>query len=356
MRSTTVLSAGVAIALLACASENGPTEPETSGTMGPADPTLAGAVNIWRERGPHPFGTVFGSSIGVAANPAGQSVVYSFGGCDPVEGGFGHCTVSGIRIYNAATDTWTGDHSFLVSVHRSNGVGTIGGKLYSSGGYNALHAIDGVSNRVWVYDPAMTFPPGSESRRVTQLADMPKHTAEGVTGVINGKLYVLPGFCDTFGWPNPGYCEQEPIRRLYRYDPATNKWGARKSAPHYHRSGAGGVIGGKFYVVGGLGAQGQPIAYLDVYDPNTDSWNTRAPIPTPGAAIGTALEGNLYVLVGTKAYVYNPGTNKWSAIAAPARSHEGVVRVVINGKPKLLAVGGTHDPDYTPNNTEVYTP
>jgi hypothetical protein len=343
MRSTTVLSAGLAIALLACASENGPTEPEASGTMGPADPTLAGAVNIWRERGPHPFGTVFGSSIGVAANPAGQSVVYSFGGCDPVEGGFGHCTVSGIRIYNAATDTWTGDYSFLVSVHRSNGVGTIGGKLYSSGGYNLLHAIDGLSNRVWAYDPAQTFPPESEARRVTELADMPKPTAEGVTGVIGGKLYVLPGLVDE-------NLEQKPIRRLYRYDPATNKWGARRSAPHFHRLAAAGVIGGKFYVAGGLGSTD-----LDVYDPATDSWKTRAPIPTPGAAIGTALEGKLYVLVGTKAYVYNPGTNKWSAIAAPARSHEGVVRVVINGKPKLLAVGGTHAPDYTPNNTEVYT-
>jgi hypothetical protein len=34
-----------------------------------------------------------------------------------------------------------------------------------------------------------------------------------------------------------------------------------------------------------------------------------------------------------------------------------VVRIVINGKPKLLAVGGHHGvhPNI-PNNTEVYTP
>jgi N-acetylneuraminic acid mutarotase len=349
MRTATVLSACATVALLACTSENGPAEPEASGAMTPAAPTVAAAVDIWRERGPHRFGTVIGPSVGVLANPAGQSVVYGFGGCDVVQGGFGECTVEQISIYNAATDTWTFDRSFYVSVWSSNGVGTIGGKLYSSGGYNVHQAGDNSpSRRVWAYDPA--------ARRVTQRADMPKKTAEGVTGVISDKLYVLPGTCDANLWPQPGSCPSEPIRRLYRYDPATNKWVARKSAPHYHRSGAGGVIGGKFYVVGGFHGW-QPVADLDVYDPATDTWKTLAPIPSAGGAVGTALGGRLYVLVGTNAYVYNPGTNRWSPIAKPTWGHDGVVRVVINGKPKLLAVGGLHGPNFDiPNDTEVYTP
>jgi N-acetylneuraminic acid mutarotase len=278
-------------------------------------------------------------------NSAGQSVVYGFGGCDVVQSVGAQCTVSRIAIYNAVTDAWTFDNPpEAAAVWRSNGVGTIGGKLYSSGGYNTHDPNDGLSDGAWAYDPA--------ARRVTRLADMPKFTAEGVTGVINGKLYVLPGFCDANGWPRPGYCEQEPFRRLYRYDPATNKWGARRSAPHFHRSGAAGVIGGKLYVVGGLN-----VADLDVYDPTTDTWKTLAPIPTAGRAIGTALQGKLYVIAGSNAYVYNPGTNKWSSIAAPTWGHDGVVRVVINGKPKLLAVGGLHGPRFDiPNNTEVYTP
>jgi len=346
MRTTTVLSACAIIALVACNSENGPTEPEASGTLAPADPTVAAVANIWRERGPHPFPFLIGVSIGVLANPAGQSTVYAFGGCDVVESDFGQCTEGQISIYNVATDTWTGDRSFLVSVHSSNGVGAIGGKLYSSGGYTQLHAIDGLSGRAWVYDPAQTFPEGSEARRVTQLAAMPKRTAEGVTGVINGKLYVLPGLVDE-------NFEQKPIRRLYRYDPAINKWGARRSAPHFHRLAAAGVIGGKFYVAGGLGSSD-----LDVYDPATDSWTTRAPIPKAGRAIGTALNGKLYALVGVDAYVYDPVANRWSAIADPTWEHAGLVRVVINGKPKLLAVGGSRGlgSRTEANNTEVYTP
>ena len=342
MRTTTVLSACATIGLLACASENGPTQPAESGTMGSADPTVAAAVNIWRERGPHPFPFLIGVSVGVAVNPAGQSVVYAFGGCDVVESSFGQCTEGQIAIYDVAADTWSGDRSFLVSVHSSNGVGTIGGKLYSSGGYVQFNVIDGFSSRAWVYDPTQTSPPSSEAGRATELAPMPKRTAEGVTGVIDDKLYVLPGLVDE-------NLEQKPIRRLYRYDPARNKWAARRSAPHSHRRAAAGVIDGKFYVAGGLGSTD-----LDVYDPTTDTWRTRAPIPKAGRAIGTALGGKLYVVVGLDAYVYNPGTNRWSAIADPTLGHDAVVRVVVNGKPKLLAVGGSFGREA--NNTEVYTP
>jgi hypothetical protein len=312
--------------------------------MAPAAPTVAAAVDIWRERNHHLSG-LMGVSVGVMPNSAGQSVVYTFGGCDVVQGGGGgHCTGTGIGIYNAVTETQTADFANEVAVWNSNGVGAIGGKLYSSGGFNTLNRDEDASSRAWAYDPA--------ARRLTLIADMPRHTAEGVTGAFDGKLYVLPGFCNTTGTrPNP--CVQEPIRRLYRYNPATNKWAARKSAPHYHRLGAGGFIGGKFYVVGGFNGF-QPVAHLDVYDPVTDTWTTRAPIPTPGRAIGATLQSKLYVIAGSNAYVYDPATDKWSSIAAPTWGHDGVVRIVINGKPKLLAVGGLRGD--TDNNTEVYTP
>jgi hypothetical protein len=106
-------------------------------------------------------------------------------------------------------------------------------------------------------------------------------------------------------------------------------------------------------VVGGFNGF-TPVADLDVYDPATDTWKTRAPIPTAGRAIGATLQGKLYVVAGGNAHVYDPASNKWSSIAAPTWDHEGVVRIVINGKPKLLANGGVRGD--TPNNTEVYTP
>ncbi len=186
--------------------------------------------------------------------------------------------------------------------------------------------------------PAGFWPTSPQPGERPYWPTCPKWTAEGVTGVIDGKLYVLPGACDANGWPRPGYCEVEQIRRLYRYNPTTNKWASRKQAPHFHRGGAAGVIGGKLYVAGGVKGIGgrEPVADLDVYDPGTDSWKTLAPMPRAGRANGTALAGKLYVVVGTDAFVYNPGTNRWSDIADPATGHDGLVRVVIGGMPRLL--------------------
>ena len=69
------------------------------------------------------------------------------------------------------------------------------------------------------------------------------------------------------------------------------------------------------------------------------------------------MAGKLYVVVGQDAYVYNPGTNRWSAIADPASTHEGLLRVVIDGEPQLLAMGGQLRPGFDePTDIEVYTP
>jgi hypothetical protein len=343
MRATTVLSACATVALLACTSENGPTEPEASANRALAAPSVAAASNTWTARAPHNFAPLFGIVAGVAPNSAGQSIVYVFGGCDG-EGLSGYCTGYRGSAYNVATDTWTGGLP-EVGVYAANGVGTIGGKLYFSGGH-VVHGVEEETRAVWAYDPV--------TNTLIPRAAMPKATAEGVTGVIAGKLYVLPGICNShYGLPAPGYCKENPIRRLYRYDPATNTWVARRSAPHFHRYAAAAVIGGKFYVAGGINSSFTPVADLDVYDPATDTWTTRAPIPKAGRAIGTALGGKLYVVVGLDAYVYSPGTNRWSPIAAPTWGHEALVRVVVDGKPRLLAVGGGGE---IPNNSELYTP
>jgi N-acetylneuraminic acid mutarotase len=256
-----------------------------------------------------------------------------------------------IQAYNAATNTWTIKTS-RVGPFDLNGVAKIGSNLYFSGGQEHDGSGEAVSTPVtWAYDYT--------NDRLTQKANMPKATSQGVTGVIDGKMYVLPGFCDGSGWPSPGYCEHSAIRQLYRYDPLKNTWGARRACPHYHPHGAGGVIDGKFYVAGGGGT-----AALDVYDPATDSWRTLAPLPTTGRAIGTVFGQRLFVIVGfgseRHAYAYDPATNTWQTRAAPAWDHSAIARVTLDGVAHLVAVAGGHDGPYPPggtiaNDSELYT-
>jgi N-acetylneuraminic acid mutarotase len=290
-----------------------------------------------------------GTSAGVVANAAGQSIVYAFGGTD-TEGGTGVA----IRAYNVATDIWMQrSYEPRVYVLNSNGVGRIGRRLYLSGGYIDVSVTPYISRQLWAYNP--------ETNRLIRRADMPKATADGVTGVIGGILYVLPGICWTDLFPAPGSCEQEPIRRLFRYDPAADKWGSRKSAPHFHAKGAGGVINGRFYVAGGFDDRRAPVTALDRYDPSTDTWTTLAPLPSGGRAVGAVIQGRLYVTVSGESsqvtYAYTPGTNRWTLKASPTWGHAAVVAVKLDGKPRLFALGGIrHGLPEIPSDSELYTP
>jgi len=282
-----------ALTLAACGEDIVPTQPET-----PGDPALLEALasNTWALKPALPGFAFRGGAAGVAPNPAGQSILYVFGGTDN-EGGSGFP----VQAYNVATNTW---HTKVseVSVSHTNGVGKVGNRLYVSGGYDLNGDFPAPIGEVWAYDYA--------TDRMIAKRPMPLFTADGVTGVIDGKLYVLPGTCATENWPSRGYCEQPAIRKLFRYNPATNIWAQMAPSPHFHARGAGGVIDGKFYVAGGSnGAGGSSGPYLDVYDPATNSWKTLPPMPAAGSGPGAVIHGKLFVIVGTSTYSYNPVTN-----------------------------------------------
>lgn len=331
-----------ALALLACGETTTPTQPETAGDPAPAALSLAAVRNSWTAKAPPPYDQyIYGYDLGMAPNSAGQSIVYAFGGTSSDEGGTG----KSVQAYNAATDSWTGRLS-QVGVYSSNGVGKIGNKLYFSGGYLNHEASPDASRQLWAYDYSRDG--------MIQKANLPIFSAEGVSGVINGKLYVLPGTCNGNGYPNPGYCAVEKTRRFYRYDPATNTWTARRQAPHFHRSGAAAVLDGKLYVAGGFNGF-EPVTDLDVYDPVANTWRTLAPIPTGGGAQGAALSGQFYVVVshydGTtpdhRTYAYNRATNRWTAKAAPEVSGS-VTRVAVDGRFHLFTATGDKSALYTP--------
>lgn len=352
-RVMTLLTVTLVFGMVACTSEETPTEPGTAGNPAPAAPSFALASNTWTARAPSP-GPAWGSFAGVITSAAGQSVVYRFGGTFG-QGGTGVYT----SAYDVTTNIWTDKGSSSSTfVFNSNGVGRIGSKFYFSGGYTFIAGDKEAVPFVWAYDPG--------GNRLIRKADMPKYTAEGVTGVIDGKLYVLPGICSTDFWPSPGYCEHQPNRQLYRYDPATNSWVTRRSPPHFHRGAAAGVINGKFYVAGGVGEGGFNNAALDVYDPATNTWSTLAPLPVAGRAIGAVLGGKLFAIVGGSpgvpgpgsvlhAYAYYPASNTWKSKAAPNFVHDALVRVTLDGLPYLLAVGGPFYSDST-NDSELYRP
>jgi hypothetical protein len=321
------------LAIGACG-QNTPTQPTTSDDPALPAPLLAAASNTWTQKasilGDEFFG---GYSVGMAPNSKGESIVYLIGGSSSDNGFTGYA----IQAYNAVTNTWTYTHTGT-DVFNTNGVGKIGSRLYFSGGFDYGSGSLAAHNVLWAYDYT--------NDRLIRKAGMPVYSGDGVTGVINGKLYVLPGTCSGDNYPSPGFCAQEPIRKLYRYDPGTNTWATKASAPHFHKHGAAGVINNKLYVAAGL-HDFDPVADLDVYDPATNTWKTLAPFPGGGgSATGAVIQGQLFVVASGKAYAYDPATNQWKARAAPP-SGGLLTRIVINGKPYLFLAG---------RPSQLYTP
>lgn len=349
------LCATFAASLLALAACNENTAPTPSGVV--EDPaaaisSFALAHNSWTKKAPLTdltvnSGGLFGVAAGVVNNSAGQPIVYALGGTD----GAGGCGFP-VQAYNLATNTWTAKKS-TVATFNGNGVGKIGSRLYSSGGYSYCGGTQAiVPSAAWYYDV-----PGD---RIIGKAAMPKATADGVTGVINGKLYVVPGTCSGEFWPDPRYCEHEPIRQLYRYDPVANSWKTLARPPHYHANGAGGVIHGKFYVAGGH-TGGIANAYLDVYDPWSNTWKTLAPMPArQGFASGAIQNAKLWVISrggsNRNTYVYDPVTNRWTTKAPLPLGGATEAAVPINTtQSHILVVGGeTNGEQAAPS--ELYTP
>jgi hypothetical protein len=336
------LTLTLSLALVACSDTMGPDRPETAGT---ASPEFATVANSWSARAPRPPGATglarLGFSAGMAPNSSGQSIVYLFGGHDQ-EG-----TYSRFRVesYNVATNSW-GSSTAWLTASDMNGVGKIGNKLYFTGG--SVYEEDGrIERRTRAYQPS--------TQQLTQKADMPRATYYGVTGVISGMLYVLPGLCSVFP-TDPGHCDQGLIRQFYRYNPTTNSWTQRAAAPHYHRQAAAGVINGKFYVVGGGNEKGLS-AVLDVYNPSTNSWKTLAPMPRAALAVGAVLRGKLFVVswvTGSdgkpiiRSYAYDPLTNTWATKPSPPVVPDELVWVSLNGSGRLLAVSSSTTYLYTP--------
>ena len=357
------------LTLSACGEET-PTDPTSSAQPTDARLALAVAGNTWITRA-NLQDNRHNVTLATVTNSSGQSVVYAIGGYNP--DGF---PVRTVTAYNVATNTWHFRHALPVRLAATNGAGVVNGKIYVSGGItNSTYNYP--SNALYMYDPI--------TDTWTRKRDMPSvddryHTgisagAQGLTGVINGKLYVV----------TQCYLAEAPVQYFFgrscyggtdatvvagpaflRYDPAVDRWDAFPSSPWawVHGPFAGGVIAGKLYV---MGSTPEGTGVMAAYDPGTKRWTTRHALglERPGAATAV-LNGKLYVIGGRrynaelgttetldKTRVYDPTTNLWGTRAplpTPRADISGTI-VRVNGQARIEVIGGTE-----PGNNLQYVP
>jgi N-acetylneuraminic acid mutarotase len=354
-RSRLFAFASSALLLLpACHDSVPPTQPEVpDAAAGLAETPLAAAVGSWSPRAPMPTPRT-GHVANTALSAEGEWILYVFGGLDWEES---DAALSTVEAYNVATDSWTTKAPSPYERARMNGIGRIGQRLYlPGGGFETGNGFERWAG-LMVYD--------TRQDRWIQEADMPQASSEGVAGVIGGKLYVLTGFDNVYEDGVPcSDCPFSPTqytRQLFRYNPATDTWTRRRASPHFHVRGAAGVIGGKFYVAGGLertSAGSFVSRRLDIYDPVTNQWSSGADMPEPRSSItGAVVGGKLFIIGGAAGEVaaYDPLTNRWTAKAPvpTIHSHSAADKIFLEGRPRILTVGGIGG---TGSELEMYTP
>lgn len=317
---------------LACG-EDSLTEPSSS-PLSTQPELMAAAAGRWVTRADMVSTTRSGVATAPFTNSAGQTILYAMGGRTESGG-----SLSRVLAYNVETNTWSWKAPMPFPLFRSNGAGVIGGKVYISGGFTTEWEYN---LGFFMYDPA--------TNRWTQKKAPPGPSYDGVTGVLNNKLYVVTN-CD-----DPD-CEPSG-NLLYRYDPATDQWSMLAPPPTGFGIRVGGIIAGKFYVTGDGRA-------LGVYDPATNQWTVR----TTGSNLGTPQtgvksNGKLYwfgrpqqapdgsTKPGTT-HVYDPRTNVWTQLASMPSVRGGMTagRVVLNGQMRIHLVGGPR-----PGNNLAFIP
>ncbi|MCX5786277.1 MAG: fibronectin type III domain-containing protein [Elusimicrobia bacterium] len=166
-------------------------------------------------------------------------------------------------------------------------------------------------------------------------------------GAIGGKLYVVGGLNVT------GY-----LNTNEEYDPVANTWLPKAAMPTPREILTAGVIGGKLYMVGGN--NGTPMNTNEEYDPAANTWSTKAVMPTARKFLTAGvINGKLYVVGGTNGSwlntneEYDPAANTWATKAAMPTARGTFASGVISGK--LYAVGGTNG-SANLNKNEEYDP
>ena len=354
MRTSLCLLAGFAL-VAACADE------ATQPTLVDEQPTTTTAPavtsNSWITRANLPINR-HSLALATVTNAAGQSVVYAIGGAPDV---YPVTPLRKVTAYNVATNTWTDRRPLPIPLAWSNGAGVINGKIYVSGGFSEIGDAD-PTRALYVYDPGTNT--WTRKRDLPAIGGPPDYWTvgkNGVTGVIKNQLYVVT-LCHSI---EAGYCEGDSTGpRLFRYNPVTDRWVTL--APPFPGAGvntvAGGVIGGKFYVMGGDFWNN---GLLSVYDPATNQWSPKTPLGLARRSVATAVLGNkLYVMGGYRVrnnlaemlditIVYDPVTDAWTRRASLPGPRWGLAasRVYLNGKPRIELVGGE-----APGNNLQYVP
>lgn len=266
--------------------------------------------------------------------------IVTAGGLDPKAPGI---ALARMALYDPAADAWTEGPALPAPRHHPQIIAA-GDKVYALGGYGLGNGGFWSSKTdIFAFDGAAWTPAGQ----------MPAPQAETVTALLDGKVHMVGGRAPK-GEANAQWDDQGDIATHRLFDPGSGAWDLARPAPQAANSAACAVIDGALYLVAGRTVEGGNIARLDRYDLKEDRWSPLAPLPQgSGGLAAAALNGRLYAFGGEwftrdpanrtggvygEAWMYDPGADRWTAIAPMKTPRHGLAAASIGDR--IYAVAG----------------
>ncbi|XP_074480213.1 kelch-like protein 33 [Sebastes fasciatus] len=181
--------------------------------------------------------------------------LYAIGGDKEI-----NTNLDSVEMYNPDNDSW----SFVQPLDQAlsgHAATVIDGGIYISGGFNCKYVC---LVSMFLYHP---------ERGTTYLADMTHDRAQHCMEPLRGRLYVAGGVCNlrTF------YTDQQACEV---YDPVADSWTAFTSLPVPHVGAASAVLEGKIYVLGGYCQDDYSESGLvHRFEPSTQRWENMGKLP-----------------------------------------------------------------------------
>ena len=215
-------------------------------------------------------------------------------------------------------------------LHSAAAVAAPNGVIYLVGG-NDDHGNSLEPARLVAYDPA--------ERTYRELPAAPERffTYAG-SAFSNGKLIALD-------------------RKLWLFDPATERWSEGSPVPYVLTNRAAAVSGdGRVYFFGGYSDVGVPVERADVYDPASDTWQNLPDMPFWGDGLAAAESGGRFYVMGRKAAVFDPQTQQWTLLPPqPTPRHWTTASTDAQGR-VINLTGYGYDPIGFTTAMDIYDP
>ena len=274
--------------------------------------------------------------IGSMRGPRGELAVVRWRDSAIVVGGMGGPMLGSDAV--EVYDLRTGQWSDLPNLPEPRhrlALAVVDDVLYAIGGAKGVNPKRAVET---VY--ALDLKAGRAARWQTRAA-LPAPRSALRAEVIGGKIYVVGGI-------GPGNAA-----KAWVYDPQADRWSAIADLPTTREHLMTAALGGRLYAIGGRqGARN--VAVVEVYDPAADRWQRAADMPTPRSG-GTAVVAGDRVHVlggedpstwGGRVYrsheIYDPASDGWTAAPPLPRPLHGVQGVYDRGRIVLFGGADRH--------------